>query len=114
MNNRKISNSNKKYIKIEIKTLAEQRYKGRQIVVIDENKIRKANVAVVKYKPEVRKIGKNYIELTPISQVEPIAFEVSPLLKPHNVSPKVQIIARLMKRAPIAGIRRLGIDLIDD
>ena len=69
---------------------------------------------VVSYKPIIKRLGKNYIEMTRISDLKPIVFEVSPTFKVREVSPGLKKIAQLMKKTPIAVVRRIGFDIIDD
>ena len=69
--------------------------------------------AVVKVKPIVKKIGKNYIEMSQLSNFEPEVINVSPTLKIHRVSPRMQRLANLLKNSPIASIRRIGYDIVD-
>ena len=58
-------------------------------------------------------IEKNYIEMAHLSDFEPEAFCVPASIKRYEVSPQVLRIAKLMKRAPFASIRRIGHDLTD-
>jgi hypothetical protein len=67
----------------------------------------------VRYRPQVRKIGKNYIEMAQIEGFEPIVFNASPHLKTYKVSPRMLRFAQLLRRTPFAGIRRIGYDIIE-
>ena len=69
---------------------------------------------VVRYRPPVKKLGKNYIEMAQISIIKPIVMSTSPSLKQHTVSPRIRKIAKIMMQSHFAGLRRIGYDIIDD
>lgn len=83
-----------------------------QVLELSSTQKRNRRVAI-KYKPIVKKIGKNYIEMTQLTDFEPVVLNVSPTLKIHRVSPRIKKIAELMQRSPVASIRRIGYDIID-
>ncbi len=114
MNKRISSNVSKKVTKYQPKTLAMHREKSQCITVITPKKESKQKQIVARYKPVVRKFGKNNIEMARISEIKPVVFEVSPTFRVHEINPRLRKIAQLMKRSPIAGIRRIGFDIIDD
>lgn len=68
---------------------------------------------VVRYKPLVRKLGKNYIEMAQIEGFEPFVFNSSPDLKEYKVSPRLLRFANILRRTPFAGIRRIGYDIVE-
>jgi len=113
--NKKISSTlSKRVTKYQIKTLAMHREKSQCITVVTPEIESVQKQIVVKYKPVVRRFGKNIIEMARISEIKPIVFEVSPTFKVHETNPRLRKIAKLMKKSPIAGIRRIGFDIIDD
>lgn len=75
--------------------------------------VSKEKKIVVRYKPQVRKLGKNYIEMAQIEGFEPFVFNSSPDLKEYKVSPRLLRFANILRRTPFAGIRRIGYDLVE-
>jgi len=114
MNKRISSTGNKRVTKYQLKTLAMHREKSQYITIVTPKTESVQEQIVVRYKPVVRKLGKNNIEMVCISEIKPIAFDVSPTFKVHKINPRLRKIAQLMKKSSIAGIRRIGFDIIDD
>ena len=114
MNKRISSTASKRVTKYQSKTLAIHREKSQCITVVSPKTESVHKHIVVRYKPVVRRFGKNNIEMTRISEIKPIVFEVSPTFKVHEINPRLRKIAQLMKKSSIAGIRRIGFDIIDD
>ena len=107
-----IADSNKRALKNEIRNLSDYRDKESVVLVVHPKQVETRKV--IKYKPSVKKLGKNYIEMAQISVIESIVIRTSPSLKQHTVSPGVLKFAKLMMRSRIAGLRRIGYDIIDD
>jgi hypothetical protein len=63
--------------------------------------------------PPVKRIGKNYIELSELTDFKPEVIMASPEIKRYEVSPQLLKLARLMERIPIATIQRIGRDISD-
>lgn len=112
---------NKKYLEISHKGTSKKhsvnldaylRNNKRMVVAVTEIKSgNKASLFRVKL-PPVKKIGKNYIELSELTEFEPEVIRVSPELK-YEVSPQLLRLARLMQKIPIATIQRIGRDITD-
>lgn len=117
MSKKKTNGQKKKVYKFKISSLATHRYRAQGAIIIspESAELKELSGSVVaRYKPIIQKIGKNYVELMPVSEIEPMTFHVSPSFKTYTVSPGMQKLANLMKKAPIAGLRRIGRDIIDD
>lgn len=112
--NKKLSSHNKKGTTYQLKTLAMHREKNQCITIVTPETELSQREIVVRYKPIIKKLGKNYIEMTRISDLKPIVFEVSPTFKVREVSSGLKKIAQLMQKTPIAIVRRIGFDIIDD
>lgn len=107
----------KKVIQFKRISLAVHRQTTQQTIIVNQEDINVKGLpkpVVLRNKPTIQKIGKNYIELLPISEIEPMAFRVSSSSKTYTISPRIQKIANIMKKSPIAGIRRIGHDITDD
>lgn len=63
--------------------------------------------------PPVKRVGKNYIEISELTGFEPEVLIASPEIKKYEVSPQVLKLARLMERIPIATLKRMARDLTD-
>ena len=105
---------NKSVKKYQLKTLAMHREKSQCITIFAQETVSLQKQIDIKCKPLIKRLGKNNIEMTRISDIKPIVFEVSPTFKVHEINPRLKRIAQLMKIIPIAGIRRMGFDIIDD
>lgn len=114
MNKKISSTSNKSVKRYQLRTLAMHREKSQCITIVAQETESSQKQIVIKYKPLIKRLGKNNIEMIRISDIKPIVFEVSPTFKVHEINPSLKKIAQLMKRIPIAGIRRMGFDIIDD
>lgn len=113
MNRKKGGRSHKGAPKLKVRTFSCSAKKGNDVVVSFEGyKVHKIKAPIV-VRPVVSKIGKNYIEMAHLSDFEPEAFNVPASAKRYEVSPRVLRIANLMKKVPIASIRRIGDDLTD-
>lgn len=113
MNKKKSGHSYKGVATLKLRTFGPSGKRRNDAVVSFERfHVRKSKASIVT-KPVIRKIGKNYIEIAHLSDFEPEAFCVPASIKRHEVSPRVLRIAKLMKRVPIASIRRIGNDLTD-
>ena len=116
MSKKKQSGLKKKVYNFKINSLGTHRYKTQQALAINVDQVDLKEFpkpVSKKYKPSTKKIGKNYIELMPISEIEPMVFRVSPTFKTYTVSSRMLKIAKIMKKAPIAGLRRIGYDIED-
>lgn len=113
MNKKKSRRLNKSVVKIKVRTLGSSGKKGDKSVVSFESFKARKSKAPIEIKPVVRKIGKNYIEMAHLSDFEPEVICVPASIKRYEVSPGMLRIAKLMKRAPFASIRRIGYDLTD-
>ena len=114
MNKKILSIGSKRVTKYQLKTLAMHREKNQYITIVTPKTESVQKQVVVRYKPVVRRLGKNNIEMARISEIKPIVFEVSPTFKAHKINPRLKKFAQLMKKSPIAGIRRIGFDIIED
>lgn len=113
MNKKKRGHSYKGVATLKLRTFGPSGKKRNDAVVsFGRFHVRKSKASIVT-KPVIRKIGKNYIEIAHLSDFEPEAFCVPASIKRHEVSPRVLRIAKLMKCAPFASVRRIGRDLID-
>ena len=113
MNKKKSGHSYKSVTKFKLRTFGPSGKKRNDAVASFESfKVQKTKAPIV-IKPVVRKIGRNYIEMAHLSDFEPEAFCVPASVKRYEVSQHVLRIAKLLKRAPFASIRRIGRDLTD-
>lgn len=96
-----------------IPNLNTHKRKNLQYVIAASTTKEKNKDVVIKFKPIVKKLGKNYIEITQLTDFEPAVLTVSPTLKIHQVSPRMLKFAKFLKRTPIASIRRMGYDIVD-
>lgn len=112
MNKRISSTFSKRVTKYQSKSLAMHREKSKSITIVTPKNESEQKQNIVRYKPVIRRFGKNNIEIARI-EIKPIVFDVSPTFRAHEINPRLRKIAQLMKRSPIAGIRRIGFDIID-
>lgn len=113
MNKKYLGTSHKGTSKMHFVNLDAYLRKNKRVVVT-VTEIKSGNTASL-YRvklPPVKKIGKNYIELSELTEFEPEVIRVSPEFK-YEVSPQLLRLARLMKRIPIATIQRIGRDIAD-
>lgn len=59
-------------------------------------------------------VGENKIILAPLSGIEAIVIESPTLSSQIETSPKLKRLAKILKTIPIAEIRRIGIDILDE
>lgn len=70
------------------------------------------NLTNDKYRPVIKPLGGKNIILTPISEIDPIVIDAPTTVS--KVSRKKKRLAKLLKKIPIADIRRIGFDILDE
>lgn len=65
-------------------------------------------------KPFNRKWGSNYIEIQPMSSTSPLLYDVPADFKTHKTSPHLHRIAKVLVKIHVAGINRLGRDILEE
>lgn len=115
MNKKYVGVSRKGASKVQLVNLdAYLRKNKRAVVAFAEIKSNNDTSMIEVKLPLVKRVGKNYIEISELTRFEPEVLRVSPELKKYEVPPRVLKIAQFMQRIPIATIQRIGRDIIDD
>jgi len=65
------------------------------------------------YVPVIKKWGNNRIELSPMTSIEPLVFNVSPD-KVRVIGKSERFVAEILQKSHIASLRRLGEDILDE
>lgn len=82
--------------------------------VLNEKKRRAVPHYLKTVNPVLKKWGDNYIEIQPMSSVAPYIYDIPEGFEFHKAGSRLQRFAKFLVKIRIAGIQRLGRDILEE